>query len=697
MTTFDTPKISKVDCSSPLLPYVKTLWRSHANTLGFFPDGAFETYAEKKLILVATDSSDNLLGYLLYRVTPSRNDASIVHLCIDKSARGKGIASKLVKELFISTKSLRGVGLKCRRDFDANKLWPKLGFVAVSENAGRSTTGSTLTRWWYDHNHPNLFSIAQDADLDKKRKVIIDANIFYDLKNENNEETMALTADWLDDCIAICISDELLNEINRASTSQEREACRAFSTQFPTLKCDPTIFDETFGALKKYLPANPSEQDRSDLIHLAKAIAGNADFFVTRDDAILDKCNEVYEEFGIPILRPSDLITEIDTLYRESEYQPARLAGTLYAISRVQSQSEGILVGLFQNDVEGEKQSNLKENLRKLLSTPHNTECYMALDQQNNPIGLIAFNIKSNGILKIELLRVLKKHSLASTIVRFLIGQIIKRASKEKRDLIQVTDKFMDSKTNEALAEDHFISLNDGWYKISLHEHAPCSNFIDRLANLRQEYANLKEYCENIQSTLINAKNLNDANALWKVEALFSPGLISDSEIPCYIVPIKPYWAQQLFDEKLAGQDLFGAKINLALNREAIYYRSIKNSFGISAPARIIWYVSQHNKFHGSGGLRAYSRLEDVILGYPKQLFRQFRRLGIYEWKDVIYTAKSEDNQLMAIRFSNTTMLEKSLEWDKLMSLLTNAGINTQLQCPCPIPESLFFSIISES
>ena len=697
MTTFDIPKISQVDCSSPLLPYVKTLWRSHANTLGFFPDGAFETYAEKKLILVATDSSDNLLGYLLYRVTPSRNDASIVHLCIDKSARGRGVASKLVKELFRSTKSLRGVGLKCRRDFDANKLWPKLGFVAVSENAGRSSTGSTLTRWWYDHNHPNLFSLAQDADLDKKRKVIIDANIFYDLKNENNEETMALTADWLDDSIAICISDELLNEINRASTSQEREACRAFSTQFPTLKCDSTAFDETFGALKKYLPANPSEQDRSDLTHLAKAIAGNADFFVTRDDAVLGKSNEVYEEFGIPILRPSDLITEIDALYRESEYQPARLAGTLYAISRVQSQSEALLVGLFQNDAEGEKQSNLKENLRKLLSTPHNTECFMAVDQQNNPIGLIAFNIKSSGILKIELLRVLKRHSLASTIVRFLIGQIIKRASKEKRDLIHVTDKFMDSKTNEALAEDHFIRLDDGWYKISLHEHAPCSSFIERLANLKQQHDNLKEYCENIQSTLINAKNLKDAIALWKVEALFSPGLISDSEIPCYIVPIKPYWAQQLFDEKLAGQDLFGAKINLALNREAIYYRSIKNSFGISAPARIIWYVSQHGKFHGSGGLRAYSRLEDVILGYPKQLFRQFRRLGIYEWKDVIYTAKSDDNQLMAIRFSNTTMLEKSLKWDKLMSLLTSVGINTQLQCPCPIPESLFFSIISES
>jgi predicted nucleic acid-binding protein/GNAT superfamily N-acetyltransferase len=642
MTVLNPLKISRVDCLSPLLPLVKILWRSHANTLGFFPDGAFETYAEKKLILVATDSTDNLLGYLLYRITPSRNDASIVHLCIDKKVRGQGVASLLVKELFNNTKSLRGVGLKCRRDFEANKLWPKLGFVAVSENAGKSSSGSTLTRWWYDHNHPNLFSLAQDADLGKKRKVVIDANIFYDLKKENNEETMALTADWLDDTIAICISDELLNEINRASSYNERESCRAFSTRFPTLKCDSSVFDETFALLKKFLPANPSVQDRSDFTHLAKAIAANADFFVTRDNAILDKSNEVYEQFSMPILRPSDLISEIDALYRESEYQPARLAGTLYGIIRVQSKSVNLIVGLFQNQIEGEKQNSLRENLRKFLSSPHDLECYVALDLESNPIGLVAINLKKSGVVKIELLRVVKKHPLASTIIRFLISRIIKRASSEKCNLIHIVDRYLDTNTHQALIEDHFISSDDGWYKISLHEHVNSAKFVEKLTLLSREHGNLKQYCLDAQSELINAKVLNDIAALSKVEALLSPGLITDSNIPCFIVPIKPYWAQQLFDENLAAQDLFGAKVDLALNREAIYYRSIKNSFGIGAPARIIWYVSQNDKFPGSGGLRAHSRLEEVIVGYPKQLFRQFRRLGIYEWKDVIYTAKSD-------------------------------------------------------
>jgi hypothetical protein len=368
-----------------------------------------------------------------------------------------------------------------------------------------------------------------------------------------------------------------------------------------------------------------------------------------------------------------------------------------YAITRVQSRSESMLVEFFQNHADGERQNQLKVSLRNLLASPHENECYVAFDHHNNPIGLIAYHLKTPGLLKIELLRVLKKHSLATTIVRFLIGQMIKRAFTEKCHLIHVNDQFLTTQTREALIEDHFISTTDGWYKLSITEHVTSATLNSKLVHLGNQHNHLKEYCTNIQLALDGAKSTKDLIGLSQVEAIISPGLITDSAIPCFIVPIKPSWAQQLFDEHLAKQDLFGAQVDLALNREGIYYRSTRNSSGISAPARIIWYVSHNEKFTGSGSLRAYSRLEDVILDYPKQLFRQFRRLGIYEWKDVLYTAKTVDNQVMAIRFSNTTMLNRPLKWNKLKLLLAEAGIKTQLQSPCPIPESLFFSLISDS
>lgn len=245
--------VKTIGRDSPYLNEVKALWRKHADTLGFFPDGAFEEYAAKKQIVVAVDDSGAFLGYLLFRITLSSNNASIVHLCVDPNKQRQGIAALLVKELIHQTKILRGISPRCRRDFQASKLWPRLGFVPVSDKVGKSSSGSTLTHWWFGHNHPDLLSLAQEKELEQKLKVVIDANVFFDLQKKSNEESMALVADWLEDSIAICITDEILNEINRSPNGQERIESRNFVSQFPTLTFNQDDFDNINALLDKYL------------------------------------------------------------------------------------------------------------------------------------------------------------------------------------------------------------------------------------------------------------------------------------------------------------------------------------------------------------------------------------------------------------------------------------------------------------
>lgn len=694
MQTIPSVHIKRATNSDESLSLVKSLWRDHADTLGFFPEGAFESYAQKGQIIICVDSTENLIGYLLYRVTPSRNDASIVHLCVNRNHRGLGVASLLVKELVIATKHLKGVGLKCRRDFEASKIWPKFGFKAMSETAGRSKAGSTLTRWWYDHNHPDLFSIAQDEDV---KKVVIDANIFYDLKNKCNNESLALTADWLEDSFSIYLTDEIYNEIDRAQSEDERKSSRAYATKFNVIRCEADAFERVFNLLKIHMPSRPSERDKSDFTHLAKAIAEDVDFYVTRDENVLSKGDDIYQMFGIPIIRPSDLVIEIDSLYRESEYQPARLAGTLCKISLVQSQSENRIADIFQNEMEGEKRANLKDCLRVILSAPRDVECYEALDNTTTPIGLLSYSTKNSGILNVELLRANKRHKLFRTIIRYLIGSVIKKAETEKCDVIRITDRYIDPETKIALIEDNFHQVNNSWFKLSIVDHLNSKKLFERLSEIALQHEYLNDYCKNIESKLADATTSNDLIGFSSIESLISPGFINDSHLPCYIVPIKPYWAQHLFDENLASNDLFGARVDLALNRESVYYRSARNSAGITAPARIIWYVSQDNKFPGSGALRAYSKVDEVIYDYPKQLFRRFRRLGIYEWKDIFYTANnSVDNQIMAIRFSSASLLKSPCQWKDLQKALKDIGIKTQLQSPCRIPEELFFQLITK-
>ena len=161
--------------SPRILESVKVLWRANSVTLGFLPDGAFVDYASRRHILVALDSSSECVGYLLYRIAKDR--ATIAHLCVANVARGQGHASALVNHLVAQTSNLRGVDLRCRRDFPAYKLWPRLGFAALREASGRAADGSELTHFWLDHNHPDLFTQETTAALD----TVIDTNVFVDL------------------------------------------------------------------------------------------------------------------------------------------------------------------------------------------------------------------------------------------------------------------------------------------------------------------------------------------------------------------------------------------------------------------------------------------------------------------------------------------------------------------------------------
>ncbi len=123
---------------TPHFERVIALHRLNAKTLGFFPRGAFEEHAKLRQIIVALESDGNCLGYLLYRI--ARGRATIVHLCVADTARGKGVARLLVDRLKQETKLLEGVSLLCRRDYDVTHIWSKFGFEAVHAKADAGRT-----------------------------------------------------------------------------------------------------------------------------------------------------------------------------------------------------------------------------------------------------------------------------------------------------------------------------------------------------------------------------------------------------------------------------------------------------------------------------------------------------------------------------------------------------------------------------
>lgn len=690
-------RVEVITQSSPHLAKVKRLGRDNAATLGFFPEGAFDEYASKKNIFVAIDDAGECVGYLAYRITGGR--AVIVHLCVAQRARNKGVARRLVENLKGSTQDLFGIGLKCRRDYEASKVWSRLGFVARCEVAGRGKEGKPLTSWWLDHGYPNLFTSCADEESGSKVLAATDANVFYDLLYPDRpgyEESNSLTADWLPKKIELCVTEELFNEINRGSEQSQRECARDKAKTFPCPPCNVDDMNRIRNGLRHLFPSEMSDRDESDLRQVARAVAANIAFFVTRDDRLLRIAEDVYDLYKITIIRPSEFIIRLDELSGNEEYHPARLAGTLLKSSLVRNGDESALTRAFLSGALGEKKYDFERRLRNILANANESRCYSVSDKEGKLLAIIAYRRRDHE-LEIPLVRV-RKGLLASTLARYLVSQVVKTAAAERRRTTRITDNFIEDHVDGALATEGFVRGESQSIKVNIVTCATADELRTELARVTLTDPVHSRYYAGVADVLGKPSVSKDALTALGVEKLLSPAKLVDADIPTFIVSIRPQWAKDLFDENLANQTLFGADSLLALNCESVYYSAANPVRRLCGAGRILWYISQGKgrSFSGTKYLRACSRLDEVVVGRPKDLYHRFRRLGVYEWRHVYETAdKNIDKKIMALKFSGTEMFTHPVSWRTMQDVLTRHDVRTTLVSPTLIPPAAFANLYS--
>ena len=87
---------------------------------------------------------------------------------------------------------------------------------------------------------------------------------------------------------------------------------------------------------------------------------------------------------------------------------------------------------------------------------------------------------------------------------------------------------------------------------------------------------------------------------------------------------------------------------------------------------------------------KALRQPKELSDGKPKELFRRFQRLGVYEWRDVYEAAgKNISNDIMAFRFRMTERFRRPIDKDTLEAL----GIRGPFMSPRKITDSQFLSI----
>lgn len=666
--------VETIDAGSHHLETVIKLADQHRATVGFIPAGAYTGQAQARRIIIGLNGSD-CVGYILYRI--ARQRVSIVQFCVDPAHRRQGVARAMLDRLAESTRQYRGITLSCRKEFEANKSWPRLGFCFVRERPGRAKNGSTLSVWAIDNKHADLFGDDSNATA---LKVAIDSNIFLDLVEQRSEESEGLRADWLIPLVSLCYTPELLNEISRQSDDAVRKQRLVEVQQFEMLQCTLPEFAKSERLLKPLFPSlDTSQQNESDFRHLVRAHAAEADAFVTRDDALLARSDEVFELCGLPVVRPAELIGQIDIIEHEREYQRSFVAGTRTISKERVSCADDSFVSAIQSH--GESQRKLTAALNEFLSDPQGARCYRVSDEG---VTLAAYVVKRElGIDAIPLLRVCAKRK-ASTIARSVLTGLIREAVAASSRAVFITEVALPEIVRSACADLGFIQVSDGWVKLVLSGWMTCDEAASRITWSDPKIDELK-------AALPAART--DVAIASQVEHLLSPVKLADSAIPSYIAPIRADFADTLIDERLAQGDLFGTDADLALNSESAYYRSAKSPV-LTCPGRVLWYVSEYEKYKGTKTIRACSRIIELAIGKPKELYSRFKRLGVYEWLHVLDTADGDlDKNIMAIRFDDTELLPPvSLEVIQRILARNEIGDNN-MRCPFFIPPKVFGEI----
>jgi GNAT superfamily N-acetyltransferase len=665
----DSVQISAIGLSSALLSAVKQLGRKHSNTLGFFPDGAFDEHAERGQLLAVSLAESELRGYCAFRVSKGR--AMIAHLCVDEAHRGAGVARKLfdgVKAHAIEC-DLRGIGLHCRRDYPAYEMWPKLGFTPIGSKPGRGADGTELTYWWHDLHAEDLFSPFEDSD--ERLRVVMDCNIFRDLHDtseERNQEARFLLSDWLSGQIELCVVRELFIELDRILLPLPREPLRRDARRYRLLEYDEPQADSIFEELKGVFGyPSPTREQESDMRHVAMSAAAGAEVFLTRDEEVLSHAAEIGERHGIQIMRPVELISRFNETEQAALYQPARFSSTDIKKVRPRPEELAALAAALHVPSQHERRGQFEAKLRAALCDVQTT--VIAAQADGAPLFLVAHR-QAPFCCEIGVLRCIRT-ALASTALRHAILQITSDAAKLGGRQIVIRESLLSEEVQSILHGLGFRIGAEGWEKITL-------RFLGDESAMAQV---LKSFDQSA---------LACGEAGTEIEARYWPAKVLGAGVDTWAVAIQSGWATELFETTFADERLFRPKRELILSRENVYYSAAIQSGMEGAAGRLLWYVSKDPNQAGSQSIRACSRLLEVRRGPAKVLFNEFRRLGVFEWRDILAMAAGDPSkEILALRFADTELFDQSFPGAQAKAL----GIRNNFTSPVKVPESAFAEI----
>ena len=681
------PIYTSVDSSNKrFLENAKDLGKKNSATLGMMPEGAFDEAAKKGWVIYLV-SEGVAVGYLLFRVAKER--VVIAHLCVAQSFRRSGGARKLFETLKEVTNDgiCRGIEVRCRCDYEIyQNLWHRLGFEFCRRVPGRAKKPTELGVWFYRYDVPDFFyKMMPKQSEDDRVWAVLDANIIFKLNDpskKESQEACALKADTFSPFVRYFITPEIFAEIERKKDKDKRDSSRSYAYKHEILEVPKRLIEKYSDEISEDWGEIEKPRDRSDFNHVVYSIAGGAQVLLTQDAELLEKSDYTEKNWGLRILRPAQFINEIDAFENSERYNPKSVARTPFKIRDILQSDVYSLAEFFLNRIENEKRSQLEASLNASVANCTKCQSKAVFDLEGNPRAIVVSQKFENKTV-IKIFRS-DKTSEGYTFLQKLLWDLFSEESKNEAYLFSFEDGHILDHTKPILKKRGFLKTDTGWVRVSAFknmEATKASRFLKRIVEdqVPDTDTNKEQILETIE------KSCKDPSVM---EEAFWPIKITDSQEPAIMIPIQPTWAMHLFDTHLAEKELFGAEPNKHFRLENVYYRSSRG-LNKSNFSRILWYVSS-DKTDKISAVKACSRVVSIETASATALFKKYERYGIYQWKDLLRTAKNDPfGEVMAIRFSHTELFDNPIQRLKLKDF----GIMKAPQSPIRIMPEHFLSI----
>jgi len=650
MTDFDVRTLHTSDIDA-----VDRLMKANNATLGFLSREALLDYLEKGRALGAQCGDGSLAAYMLF--ANRRTDVRVAHLCVDQKIRGKGLARKLMERLATESRNqgLLSLELHCRRDFQANAVWEKLGFIPWGEKPGRARSGTTLTLWRRELAQSDQIRFAFDGAGHGEIDVVMDAQVLFDLDTPDDDgpgtPSKALLSDFLTDELNLKITDEMLVEIDRDDIDERRNRSRQEALRFQQVSCDDQSFRQIKAALEKVLPT-ASDNDLSDIKQLAKAAAANATYFATRDKRLLSRSEKLDELTGLQVRSPAHIIVEINDRMAGTQ-GGERVSGPDVEWRRLSTtELQSFESRMFLRG--GERKHHFEQKLETHLSKPQSSMCEV-LRFTGATVAIRVLSMDEGKVLNVHLGRVTHRAHDGLVEPYFVMALVLKAAQAGAEVIVMNRDEVSDR-------------LATHYRDFGFVEHGGSLVRFCIPAVLRRD-----EVLYRMESLRPGSSSVFSGMEPGELERRCSPLHLIDFEQSFLVIPIRPGYAVNIVDFMGSADDLFGGDPSRLLRPDNVYYRSARTFRNLEPPTRILWYVSDDGWIAGS------SHLDCIEIGPAKDIFRQHQKRGTLDRKAVVQIAKGDpEGEVMALSFSSTHPFPRRVSLDEIREIYSDLGDGTQ-------------------